>query len=139
MAHQSCFRVYYEDTDAGGIVYHARYLAFAERARAEALRSLGMEVGALVEKENLAFIVRGINVRYHAPLRLDEKFCVETSLLEMKASSLTLRQKVVKLSHEAQELSVMLEVELVCIRMSKMKPIRIPTEYRESLQKLCMT
>lgn len=135
MAHQACFRVYYEDTDAGGIVYHARYLAFAERARAEALRALGIEVGKLAREEDIAFVVHGLNIKYHAPLILDEVLCVETSLLDMKASSLHLRQSIVNLSKESL-LSVTLDVELVCLRMSRMKPIRIPTLYRSQLEQL---
>ena len=70
--HTASFRVYYEDTDAGGIVYYANYLRFAERARTEVLRSMGFEQSRLREEHNLLFAVRHVTVDYRSPARLDD-------------------------------------------------------------------
>lgn len=134
-AHTARFRVYYEDTDAGGIVYHARYLGFAERGRAEALRSLGMEVGRLASHEQIGFVVRRLTVEYRAPLRLDEVLEVETSLLKVTGARLYLTQKIINLSREGQK-AVLLEVELGCLNTTTMMPARIPLHYRELLLQL---
>lgn len=134
-AHTARFRVYYEDTDAGGIVYHARYLGFAERGRAEALRSLGMEVGRLASHEQIGFVVRRLTVEYRAPLRLDEVLEVETSLLKVTGARLYLTQKITNLSREGQK-AVSLEVELGCLNATTMVPARIPLHYRELLLQL---
>lgn len=131
-AHHCQFRVYYEDTDAGGIVYHARYLGFAERARAEALRSLGLGVGEMAEQDGIVFVVRQLSVRYHAPLRLDELMDVETVLLQMSGARLKLRQVITNLSRNGQK-SVVIEVELACLKLASMTPLRLPVSYQEKL------
>lgn len=130
--HTIDFRVYYEDTDAGGIVYHARYLAFAERARTEAIRSLGVPVIALSEQFGLAFVVRDINVSYRMPLRLDDVFTVTTRLLELNAASCTLEQVVTR----AGKLVTRMEVVLVCVHEEKGHPARFPPLWHALLGKL---
>src|SRR5271157_671936 len=92
--HRYTLRVYYEDTDAGGIVYHANYLRFAERARTEALRDLGIPHATLVECFNLMFVVRRIKVDYLRPAKVDESLAVLTVPLAVGAASATLRQTV---------------------------------------------
>lgn len=89
-----CFpiRVYYEDTDAGGIVYHSNYLNFAERARTEALREAGANQSALWQTHGIGFVVRRATVDYSRPARLDDELVVETSLQEFGKASLTLEQ-----------------------------------------------
>ncbi|UPO80024.1 4-hydroxybenzoyl-CoA thioesterase [Parasaccharibacter sp. TMW 2.1888] len=134
-AHHCQFRIYYEDTDAGGIVYHARYLGFAERARAEALRSLGLGVGEMAEQDGIGFVVRQLGIRYHAPLRLDELMDVETVLLQMSGARLNLRQVITNLSRAGQK-SVVIEVELACLKLAGMSPLRLPASYREKLSGL---
>ncbi|MUG79029.1 YbgC/FadM family acyl-CoA thioesterase [Bombella sp. ESL0380] len=134
-AHHCQFRIYYEDTDAGGIVYHARYLGFAERARAEALRSLGLGVGEMAEQDGIGFVVRQLGIRYHAPLRLDELMDVETVLLQMSGARLNLRQVITNLSREGQK-SVVIEVELACLKLAGMSPLRLPASYRGKLSGL---
>ncbi|MBA5725354.1 YbgC/FadM family acyl-CoA thioesterase [Bombella favorum] len=131
-AHHCQFRIYYEDTDAGGIVYHARYLGFAERARAEALRSLGLSVGEMAEEDGIGFVVRQLGIRYHAPLRLDELMDVETVLLQRGGARLKLRQVITNLSRGGQK-SVVIEVELACLRLASMAPLRLPVAYQEKL------
>lgn len=134
-AHHCQFRVYYEDTDAGGIVYHARYLGFAERARAEALRSLGLSVGEMAAEDGIGFVVRQLNIRYHAPLRLDELLEVETSLLHASGARLTLRQVITNHSRAGQK-AVVIEVELACLKLASMTPLRLPAAYQARLEGL---
>ncbi|MXV43983.1 YbgC/FadM family acyl-CoA thioesterase [Saccharibacter sp. 17.LH.SD] len=134
-AHQIQFRVYYEDTDAGGIVYHARYLGFAERARAEALRGLGISVGDLAHREGIGFVVRQLTVTYHSPLRLDDILSVETVLLELGGARLKLRQEITNCSQGGRR-AVVIDVELVCLKQEGMVPVRIKPHHRELLQSL---
>lgn len=134
-AHHCQFRVYYEDTDAGGIVYHARYLGFAERARAEALRSLGLSVGEMAAEDGIGFVVRQLNIRYHAPLRLDELLEVETSLLHASGARLMLRQIITNHSRAGQK-AVVIEVELACLKLASMTPLRLPAAYQARLEGL---
>ncbi len=88
--HRYAVRVYYEDTDAGGIVYHATYLRYAERARTEALRDLGIPHAELVQRCNLMFVVRRIEVDYLRAARLDDSLVVETEILVAGGASATL-------------------------------------------------
>src|SRR6185295_903984 len=94
--HRYAIRVYYEDTDAGGVVYHATYLRFAERARTEALRDLGIPHADLVSEHGVMFMVRRIKVDYLLPARLDDSLVVVTQPLVVGAASLELRQLVVR-------------------------------------------
>src|SRR3954466_3255692 len=88
--HRYAVRVYYEDTDAGGVVYHATYLRFAERARTEALRDLGIPHSQLVAEHGVMFMVRRIKVDYLGPARLDDSLVVVTQPLVVGAASLEL-------------------------------------------------
>src|ERR1700683_5638416 len=92
--HRYAIRVYYEDTDAGGVVYHASYLRFAERARTEALRDLGIPHADLVARFGLMLVVRRIKVDYLRPARLDESLTVMTEPLEVGGASVVVRQEV---------------------------------------------
>ncbi|MGL4454898.1 MAG: YbgC/FadM family acyl-CoA thioesterase, partial [Plesiomonas sp.] len=87
-------RVYYEDTDAGGVVYHARYVAFFERARTELLRSSGFEQHTLLQG-NIAFAVRRIVVDYRLPARLDDLLTVETEIVTVRGASITFNQRII--------------------------------------------
>ena len=86
-------RVYYEDTDAGGVVYYVNYLKFMERARTERLRELGFAQSALAG-ENLLFVVHSSEARYHAPARLDEELLVSAQVTELNRASLRFKQQV---------------------------------------------
>src|SRR5215211_101491 len=90
--HRYPVRVYYEDTDAGGIVYHANYLRFAERARTEALRELGVPHAEPEKQSGLMFVVRSVKVEYEHPAGLDQWLTIETAVLEIGGASLLLRQ-----------------------------------------------
>ena len=111
--HRYAVRVYYEDTDAGGIVYHATYLRYAERARTEALRELGVPHAELVQSCNLMFVVRRIEVDYLRAARVDNSLVVETEVLVAGAASATLRQTV----RGAAGVCAVLMVKLACVRL----------------------
>ncbi|ACS84957.1 tol-pal system-associated acyl-CoA thioesterase [Musicola paradisiaca] len=115
-------RVYYEDTDAGGVVYHARYVAFYERARTEMLREHGFHQRTLMS-EHIAFAVRKMTVEYLAPARLDDLLEVQSEIVSLRGASLTFSQRILDshgnlLSHA--------EVLVACINPSQMKPIALP-------------
>ncbi len=92
--HRLAVRVYYEDTDAGGVVYHASHLRFAERARTELLRTAGLDHATLYEREGGHLVVRRLEVDYLAPARLDDLLEVETSPLALTGARLRLEQTV---------------------------------------------
>lgn len=109
MAHTYQARVYYSDTDAGGIVYHARYLDFAEHARTELLRDIGMEKGQqkqLMDESNIAFVVKSIAIEYHTPSFLDDLLTIETTIEQAKRFSLTFLQRVLRQDEEIATLHV---------------------------------
>ena len=109
--HDYAVRVYYEDTDAGGVVYHANYLRFAERARTEALRALGLPHATLVAENGRMLMVRRVKVDYLRPAWLDEALVVTTTPLTVGWASMTLRQIV---RGPAGDCAV-LQVDLACV------------------------
>ena len=127
--HRYAIRVYYEDTDAGGVVYHANYLRYAERARTEALRDLGVPHQTLVEQFGLMFMVRGLEVDYERGARLDDALTVETEVLEVGGATVRLRQTVRNKDGACAKLAV----RLACVRLEGNKPGRIPPLWRERL------
>lgn len=133
-AHRYSVRVYYEDTDAGGIVYHANYLRFAERGRTEALRDLGVPHAEMSALHGLFFMVRRIKVDYLAPARLDDSLVVETKTLAVGGATVELRQDVVRAGDEV--LLARIELQLVCGRISDQRPARIPPRWREAMLRL---
>jgi len=122
-------RVYYEDTDAGGIVYHARYLAFAERARTEALRAAGVPHYELVTQFGLIFVVRRLQMDYLRPVRLDQELVVQTGPWALGAATVDVRQVFERDGQETGRLNV----GLACVRASDGKPARIPGRWRAAL------
>lgn len=115
-------RVYYEDTDAGGVVYHARYLAFYERARTEMLRQYNYDQQKLLS-EHVAFVVRRMTIEYHIPARLDDLLVVETELTDIRRVSLTFAQRI--LDQNGKLLSSA-DVLIACINPHQAKPIALP-------------
>jgi acyl-CoA thioester hydrolase len=127
--HHYRLRVYYEDTDAAGIVYYANYLRFAERARTEALRDLGVPHAELLREYNLMFVVRRVKVDYLRPARLDDSLEVVTEPVSMRAASMVLRQNVLGPAGSCAAL----EVELACVPPDGHRPARIPPRWRAAL------
>ena len=128
--HQFSVRVYYQDTDAGGIVYHSKYLDFAERARSEYLRAIGYPVLDLL-KENVAFIIRHASIDYKAPAKLEDLLLIETSVQEVRSASLIMQQRFLC---EQKEL-VIITLEVVFVHPQTMRPIRIPSELKTLFEK----
>lgn len=127
-------RVYYEDTDAGGVVYHSNYLNFFERCRTEWLSHLGYEQDELKAERHLIFVVRSVNINYLKPALFNQQLMVTAEVIEQGGSSLKLEQKVL---HDpgAGEIETLVQgsVSLVCVDARKFKPTRIPDDIRESL------
>ncbi len=126
--HQLAVRVYYEDTDAGGIVYHARYLAFAERARTEAMREGGAAHDELATQHGLIFVVRRAEMDYLRPARLDDVLVVHTETVALGGASITVRQSFTVGEHPVG----VLRVKLACIRQADGRPARIPERWRRA-------
>ncbi|WP_067702416.1 MULTISPECIES: tol-pal system-associated acyl-CoA thioesterase [unclassified Erwinia] len=115
-------RVYYEDTDAGGVVYHASYVAFYERARTEMLRQHHFNQQTLLEQQ-VAFVVRRLTVDYLAAARLDDLLEVQSEVVRMTRTTMTFAQRIV--NAEGQTLNEA-EVLIACINPHLMKPIALP-------------
>jgi acyl-CoA thioester hydrolase len=133
-AHRYMLRVYYEDTDAGGVVYHANYLRFAERARTEALRDLGVPHAEMTAEFGLMFMVRRVKLDYLAPARLDDSLVVVTRSHVVRAASVELKQ-----SFERDGVPGTLaeaELLLACVRVADTRPARIPPRWRDALMNL---
>jgi acyl-CoA thioester hydrolase len=129
--HRLLTTVYYEDTDAAGIVYHANYLKFAERARTELLRLLGFGQEQLRREHGLAFAVRRCLADYRGAARLDDELAVESRLTALGGASLEVEQVV----RRGQEVLVRLELKLACLGRG-LKPARIPPPLRAALATL---
>ncbi|SCC31324.1 tol-pal system-associated acyl-CoA thioesterase [Gilliamella intestini] len=115
-------RVYYEDTDAGGVVYHARYLAFFERARTEILRKVGINQQMLLQ-EGVAFVVKKMDINYHFPARLDDMLAITTSIEQVRKASIIFKQTI--LNQNNQVISTA-DVLIACVNITKMKPCGLP-------------
>lgn len=122
-------RVYFEDTDAAGIVYYGNYLRYAERARTELLRELGIENAQLMEERNLAFAVRRCSVEFVKPAKLDDMLAVETRLIDIGGASLTADQRV----RRGQTELVRMELKLACMTLDG-HPARLPADLRRRLE-----
>ena len=131
-AHRFPIRVYFEDTDAGGVAYHATYLRWAERARTESLRDMGLPHQMMMERHDSILVVRRIEVEYWRPARLDDAIAVETRVLQVKGVTLLLDQRMLAADGEAAPLAA-LRVELACIDRHSLRPKRIPEPWRSAL------
>lgn len=117
-------RVYYEDTDSGGVVYYANYLKFMERARTEWLRALGFEQDELLHKEGILFAVRHIEADYKRPARFNDALIVSAAIKTRGKASLTFQQKITR---EADgQLLCSGEVQIACIDAARFRPKPIP-------------
>ena len=115
-------RVYYEDTDAGGVVYHASYVAFYERARTEMLRHHHFSQQELLA-ENVAFVVRKMTVEYLAPARLDDMLEIQSEITSMRGASMVFTQRIVNAENVVLNEA---DVLIVCVDLNKMKPRLLP-------------
>ena len=116
-------RVYYEDTDAGGVVYHTGYLRFMERARTEWLRSLGFEQDELIEKQNIVFAVHSLSIDYLKPARFNDLLEIDAAILRLNRASILFAQSI---HNQNGEKLCQAEVRIACIDLASMKPVSIP-------------
>lgn len=128
--HDHHVRVYYEDTDAGGIVYYPNYLKFAERGRTEYLRSLGFENSQIRDESGIIIVVKKVEAEYLSPARLDDRLTVATRLISMKNTSFVMEQNILRDAGVIFTISVV----LVCVN-SEGKPSRIPESVRTAFLK----
>ena len=119
-------RVYFQDTDAGGVVYHASYVNFMERARTEWLRSHGYSNAGLMQQFGVMFVVRAMKLDYLRPALLDDMLDVTAQIAEIGRSRLNLLQTV----HRGDELLAKGEVHLVCVAKESFTPVRVPDVLR---------
>lgn len=130
MHHSLPIRVYYEDTDAGGVVFYANFLKFAERGRTELLRSAGFENTSLWNDHGLAFVVRRVTADYLKPARLDDLLRIDTSITAVKNSSVTMQQTVFRDTEKVCEM----EVVLACVGRN-FRPARVQEDVRAAFLK----
>ncbi len=123
-------RVYYQDTDAGGVVFHGQYLAFMERARTELLNEAGIDIVRIAEERRVLFMVYQVAVKYHQPARLNDLLTVSAEIAKMGRASLVFRQRV----ERGPELLVEGDVTVALVDRDRMKPARIPTELEQALK-----
>lgn len=130
-AHQFQIQVYWEDTDAGGIVYYANYLKFTERARTELLRELGINQQNMMEEDGLNFVVRECHVEYLNSAKLDDKLTVETRLIELKGATMRMSQDI---SLDGQPV-VKSQVRIACLKKNG-RPARFSPQIRDRIASL---
>ena len=118
-------RVYFEDTDAAGVVFYANYLRFMERARTEWLRSLGFEQDRLMQDPGIIFAVRRAELRFHRPARFNDALLVDVKLGRVGGASLEFVQRVMRDDHD-QELFCSARVNVACLNASTFRPCPLP-------------
>ena len=128
-------RVYYEDTDAQGVVYHANYLRYAERGRSEIVRLLGIDQRELKDKQGLAFAIRRATLDFRAPARLGDVMEVHSSCAELRPARLVVDQRILSDGH----LIVDIQVQVAMVMLATGRPVRLPPEVRHSLEMFCQS
>lgn len=124
-------RVYYEDTDTGGVVYYANYLKFFERARTEWLRRLGVNQSELAAREQLIFVVKDVELHYRKPARLDDLLVVHSAIARLGPASIRFRQSVMR----GGELLCEGVIQVCCVRAQDHRPAAFTRELRSILEK----
>ncbi len=126
-------RVYYEDTDAGGVVYYANYLKFFERARTERLRSLGFEQDEIRANDGLLFAVKSAQVEYLRPARFNDALLVSAEVTELKRASLMFGQEIRRDAPEGERLC-QAAIRIVCLTADGLRPAAIPSFLLERIK-----
>lgn len=135
MTHHSLdVRIYYEDTDAGGIVYHASYIRFGERARTEFLRHIGHKSSDIHKNFGAGFVVKHLSVEYQAPARLDDLLRVDTTIIAIKNTSFVMKHKITRTENEKDIPIAELDVVLVCVDFDAMKPVKLPSDIKAKFE-----
>jgi tol-pal system-associated acyl-CoA thioesterase len=123
-------RVYYEDTDAGGVVYHSQYLNFMERARTEWLRHLGFEQAFLRESLNILFVVHSMQIQFKKPAKFNDMLEVSSQLINLRLGSFECQQKISR----DEEVLIEAQVKIACVDALTFKPTGIPTQIKLSME-----
>jgi acyl-CoA thioester hydrolase len=118
-------RVYWEDTDAGGVVYYANYLRFLERARSEWLRVIGIDQAALLRDERLQFVVVEANIRYHRPALFDDALVVSVRIGELRGASVVFAQEIRRGTADG-ELLISASIRAACLASDGLRPRPLP-------------
>ncbi len=127
-------RVYYEDTDAGGVVYYANYLRFFERARTEMLRSSGFEQDQLKDQYQIVFAVRSIEVDYLHPARFNQSLLVNVEISQFRGVSIIFKQEITHPDADQNQVLCRANVRIVCVDSQTFRPSPIPQLIRKKLQ-----
>jgi len=125
-------RVYYEDTDSGGVVYYANYLKFMERARSEWLRSLGFEQDELIAEDAVLFAVRSVQADYLSPARFNDLLNVSARVIKQSKVSLSFEQQITRA--DDNKLLCQGEIKIVCLDTDSMSPTRIPEKIMTTIK-----
>lgn len=123
-------RVYYQDTDAGGVVYHSTYLDFMERARYEWLRELGFDIHSLVQIHKVVFMIRSLSIEYLKPALLDDVLHITAQAVELGRSRVTISQQVLRGAATLASATV----QAVCVGSGSLKPVSVPIFLRQKLE-----
>lgn len=123
-------RVYYEDTDAAGVVYHSNYLKYMERARTEWLRSAGHSQKSLAETEGIVFVVAKMNIEFKSPSWFDEMLNVRSRVTGMNGAGLQFEQSI---TGETGTLKCRADVQIVCVDSKTFRPKRIPNSIKAEI------
>ena len=126
-------RVYYEDTDAGGVVYYANYLKFFERARTESLRALGFEQDRLMVEEEVIFAVRSITVNYLKPAKFNDDLIVSADVAAIKRASLLFEQRIARVD-DSDTILCAATVRIACLDCHSLRPKPMPKSIMQALQ-----
>ena len=125
-------RIYFEDTDSGGVVYHSNYLKFMERARTEWLRSVGIDQHQLKQHDHIMFVVHRIDIQYKLPARFNDDLIVKSELKDIGSSKIEFRQMI----YRENEILIDAIVGIACIDSEKFKPVRIPSTVKQTMESL---
>lgn len=128
-------RVYYEDTDAGGVVYYANYLRFIERARTEMLRTIGFDQSALARDDGIAFTVRSVDAEFLRPGCLDDSLTIISTIESVKSAQVIFDQRIVR----GDDVLFTAKVRCVCVSLHRMKAIAMPQAIRNAFNAFCVT
>ena len=126
-------RVYYEDTDAGGVVFYANYLKFFERARTEWLRSAGINQQIMTETHSVMFVVKSTSLDYHAPAKLDNELKLTVVVEKMGRASVQFVQQAWRINCESEELLATGRIKVACVDTLRFRPSEIPQEVMQAI------
>lgn len=131
-------RVYYEDTDTGGIVFYANYLKFFERARTEWLRKAGIGQQVLTEIEKVMFVVKNTSIDYHSPAKLDDRLSISVALEKLGRASIIFNQQASRITLDgAAELLCSCSIRIGCVGTETLRPQAIPRSVLASINRIC--